>query len=199
QLARLLPAVEIGCALALLLGIAARWMASALLILLLVFSAALASAWWRHLPLPCHCFGEADPGKVSSFPRSLLRNAGLGVVALSTGLAPAPALRGLFPALLIDPSYQLGFLCALIALALLLTVTAVWTVFASARKQHVFIPGQTRRFHPDPGASAAERGARRRHLPIADHFTSGDGSVSGNAAGARRLRAEVDVCSGQHL
>nr|BBH92018.1 hypothetical protein KTA_02170 [Thermogemmatispora argillosa] len=136
-LARLLPAVEVGCALALLLGIATRWMAFALLSLLLVFSGALATAWWRHLSLACHCFGEAGPGEVSSFPRSLLRNAGLGSVALGIGLAPAPALRLLFPALLVDRSYQLGLLGALMALTLLVTTLALWTVGASFRKQQV--------------------------------------------------------------
>jgi uncharacterized membrane protein YphA (DoxX/SURF4 family) len=128
QLALFLPGAEAGCALALLLGIATRWMAFVLLAMLLIFSFALVTAWRRHLSLACHCFGEANPGEVSSFPRSLLRNLGLGLAALGIGLAPASALRPLFPALFIEPSYQLGLLSALIALAFLATIMALQTL-----------------------------------------------------------------------
>ncbi|WP_366914272.1 MauE/DoxX family redox-associated membrane protein [Thermogemmatispora sp.] len=117
-----------------LLGIAARWMVFALLILLLIFSSALGTAWWHHLPLACHCFGEVNSREVSFFHRSVLRNAGLGSVALGIGLASASARRSPFPALLIDRAYQPGLLGAWMALALLLVVLALWAVFAAFRR-----------------------------------------------------------------
>ncbi len=75
-----LPWLELVCAGAVLL----RWRERSALVLLLglcvLFSLALASAWWRGLDINCGCFGQGGIG--TGLPFALARSMTLGVVAL---------------------------------------------------------------------------------------------------------------------
>jgi uncharacterized membrane protein YphA (DoxX/SURF4 family) len=79
-----LPALEIAIGLALVVGLFVRTAAIASAVLLIVFIAAVASAWARGLQIDCGCFGGG--GQVAAgetaYPTELLRDGALLVVAL---------------------------------------------------------------------------------------------------------------------
>ena len=85
-----LPVVEIAIGLALLVGVFVRTAAIASAVLLVVFLAAVASAWARGLQIDCGCFGdggEVGPGR-TAYPAEILRDVGLLVVALALARWP---------------------------------------------------------------------------------------------------------------
>lgn len=77
------PALEAVAGLILLLGITSLWRGAAVTLagLLAVFCVAIASAWWRGLPVNCGCFGETS-GVPTDPVWWLLRNAVLAGVLL---------------------------------------------------------------------------------------------------------------------
>jgi uncharacterized membrane protein YphA (DoxX/SURF4 family) len=85
-----LPPVEIAVGLALLAGVFVRTAAIASAVLLVVFIAAVASAWSRGLQIDCGCFG--DGGEVAAgqtaYPAEILRDVALLVVALALAWWP---------------------------------------------------------------------------------------------------------------
>ncbi len=131
-MAQMLPGLECAVALALFVGIATRWMALLLLMLVLIFSGALVLAWQRHLRLACHCFGNSGRGETTSYPRALARNTLLSALALGIVLAPPSALRFLLPALLTESVYQWALLTTLMILAVLVTMDALSKALSSA-------------------------------------------------------------------
>jgi putative oxidoreductase len=74
-----LPWLEIVCGAGVLWRRARLGALNLLLGLCVVFSGALASAWWRHLDIACGCFG-ADAGGRSALLLSLGRSLALGLV-----------------------------------------------------------------------------------------------------------------------
>jgi len=93
-LALILPWLELFCGLALCVGLwiraAALWIAA----LLLSFSLALAINLARHHPVDCGCFGatphRTEAERITDMHWSLLRDAGLLLLALQVLLASAP-------------------------------------------------------------------------------------------------------------
>ncbi|MGY1744059.1 MauE/DoxX family redox-associated membrane protein [Blastococcus sp. SYSU D00695] len=89
-----LPVVEIAVGLALLAGVAVRAAAVASAVLLVVFVAAVASAWARGLQIDCGCFG--DGGQVAAadtaYPAELARDGALLLVALALARRPRSRL-----------------------------------------------------------------------------------------------------------
>jgi uncharacterized membrane protein YphA (DoxX/SURF4 family) len=89
-----LPVLEIAVGLALLAGVFVRTAAVASAVLLVVFVAAVGSAWARGLQIDCGCFGNG--GQVAagetSYPLEILRDVGLLVVALALARWPASRL-----------------------------------------------------------------------------------------------------------
>jgi uncharacterized membrane protein YphA (DoxX/SURF4 family) len=89
-----LPVVEIAVGLALLVGVFIRTAAIASAVLLVVFLAAVGSAWARGLQIDCGCFGNG--GQVAagetSYPLEVLRDLGLLLVALILARWPASRL-----------------------------------------------------------------------------------------------------------
>ncbi|MDE3083778.1 MAG: DoxX family membrane protein [Verrucomicrobiota bacterium] len=68
-----LPWLEIICGLALGFGFARRGALAVLLVLTVIFTAAIGSAWLRGLDIDCGCFGGADPTPLYlAFARDLL-------------------------------------------------------------------------------------------------------------------------------
>jgi uncharacterized membrane protein YphA (DoxX/SURF4 family) len=84
--ASLIPFAELGIAVAFLIGPMARWAAISAMVLLAVFSAAIAIALARGERIDCHCFGELSNAPVSRV--SLLRNGALAGLAAFVALAP---------------------------------------------------------------------------------------------------------------
>jgi uncharacterized membrane protein YphA (DoxX/SURF4 family) len=85
-----LPPVEIAIGLALLVGVAVRLAAGSAAALLIVFSAALISAWARGLTIDCGCFGsggEIGAGQ-TAYASELLRDTALLAVALALARWP---------------------------------------------------------------------------------------------------------------
>jgi uncharacterized membrane protein YphA (DoxX/SURF4 family) len=85
-----LPAVEIGLGLLLLLGLMTRVAAVAALILLVAFVIFVSSAWARGLSIDCGCFGgggEVAPG-ATRYVEELVRDAGLIFAAVFLILRP---------------------------------------------------------------------------------------------------------------
>jgi uncharacterized membrane protein YphA (DoxX/SURF4 family) len=81
--AAVLPFLEIGLGLLLLLGIGTRLVAVVSGVLLLVFIAGVTQAWARGLSIDCGCFGgggAVDPGQ-TAYGRELLRDAGFLLLA----------------------------------------------------------------------------------------------------------------------
>ena len=89
-----LPVLEIAVGLALLVGVFVRTAAIASAVLLVVFIAAVGSAWARGLQIDCGCFGNG--GQVAagetSYPLEILRDVGLLVLALALARWPASRL-----------------------------------------------------------------------------------------------------------
>jgi uncharacterized membrane protein YphA (DoxX/SURF4 family) len=89
-----LPALEIAIGLALIVGLFVRTAALASALLLVVFIAAVASAWARGLQIDCGCFGGG--GQVAAgetaYPEEILRDVGLLLVALALARWPRSRL-----------------------------------------------------------------------------------------------------------
>jgi uncharacterized membrane protein YphA (DoxX/SURF4 family) len=89
-----LPVVEIAVGLALLAGVFVRTAAISSAVLLVVFLAAVGSAWARGLQIDCGCFGSV--GQVAagetSYPAEILRDAALLLVALALARWPRSRL-----------------------------------------------------------------------------------------------------------
>jgi uncharacterized membrane protein YphA (DoxX/SURF4 family) len=89
-----LPVIEVAVGLALLAGVFVRTAAIASGVLLVVFVAAVGSAWARGLQIDCGCFGTG--GQVAagqtSYPLEVLRDLGLLLVALILARWPASRL-----------------------------------------------------------------------------------------------------------
>lgn len=79
-----LPWVELCAGLALCLGIRARSAAVLGLVLMLVFTLAVGSAWARGLDFECGCFGKASASHVGA--SKLFENIGLTALALVASL-----------------------------------------------------------------------------------------------------------------
>ena len=85
-----LPAVEIGLGLLLLLGLMTRVAAVVALVLLVAFVIGVSSAWARGLSIDCGCFGgggEVAPG-ATRYVEELVRDAGLIIAAVFLILRP---------------------------------------------------------------------------------------------------------------
>jgi len=120
-LARLIPLLEVGLALALLLPTWRTWAASGAAVLVLGYAAAIGiNVWKGRRDIDCGCSGPDQRQPLR--PVLLLRNGVLAGLALLAGLAPAPR--------------ALGVLDALVALmaggALVLLYTAADTLLANA-------------------------------------------------------------------
>jgi uncharacterized membrane protein YphA (DoxX/SURF4 family) len=90
-----LPFVELALAALLLTGIGTRMAASAAGVLLLVYVAAIASAWARGLRIDCGCFsaGGYDPAaSAARYASEILRDLGLLVAAGLLAWRPASRL-----------------------------------------------------------------------------------------------------------
>jgi uncharacterized membrane protein YphA (DoxX/SURF4 family)/thiol-disulfide isomerase/thioredoxin len=90
--ALLLPAVEAIVAAALLIEPAARIGAAGALVLLAIFTAAIAATIRRGEDVECHCFGQASADPVG--PRTLLRNGALAAIAIMALATDPPSLTG---------------------------------------------------------------------------------------------------------
>ncbi len=76
-----LPWLELACAGAILFRWCERGALALLLGLCVLFSLALASAWWRGLDITCGCFGHS--GVAAGLPFAFTRSIILGVIAWS--------------------------------------------------------------------------------------------------------------------
>ncbi|MGY1855444.1 MauE/DoxX family redox-associated membrane protein [Modestobacter sp. SYSU DS0290] len=85
-----LPVLEIAVGLALLAGVFLRTAAVAAAVLMLVFLAAVGSAWARGLQIDCGCFGGggAVAAGQTRYPGEVARDAGLLLVALALARWP---------------------------------------------------------------------------------------------------------------
>jgi uncharacterized membrane protein YphA (DoxX/SURF4 family) len=85
-----MPVLEIAVGLALLVGVFVRTAAIATGVLLIVYIAAVGSAWARGLQIDCGCFGNG--GQVAAgqtaYPLEIARDVGLLVVALALAWWP---------------------------------------------------------------------------------------------------------------
>ena len=89
-----LPVLEIATGLALLAGVAVRTAAVATAVLMVVFTAAVGSAWARGLQIDCGCFGgggQVAAGR-TAYPGEVARDVGLLLVALALARWPASRL-----------------------------------------------------------------------------------------------------------
>jgi uncharacterized membrane protein YphA (DoxX/SURF4 family) len=89
-----LPVVEIAVGLALLAGVFVRTAAIASAVLMVVFLAAVGSAWARGLQIDCGCFGgggQVAAGR-TAYPAEVARDAALLLVALALARWPASRL-----------------------------------------------------------------------------------------------------------
>jgi uncharacterized membrane protein YphA (DoxX/SURF4 family) len=89
-----LPVVEIAVGLALLAGVFVRTAAVAAAVLMVVFVAAVGSAWARGLQIDCGCFGgggQVGAGQ-TAYPAEVARDVGLLLVALALARRPASRL-----------------------------------------------------------------------------------------------------------
>jgi uncharacterized membrane protein YphA (DoxX/SURF4 family) len=90
-----LPVIEIAVGLALLAGVFVRTAAVASAVLLIIFLAAVGSAWGRGLQIDCGCFGNGGAvaaGETAAYPTEVLRDTALLVVALALARWPRSRL-----------------------------------------------------------------------------------------------------------
>jgi uncharacterized membrane protein YphA (DoxX/SURF4 family) len=83
-LGEILPWLEIGAGLLLILGVAVKWSSIFAAALMFIFVAAIAQAWARGLSIDCGCFGgggQVAPGK-TRYLQEILRDLGLAITAL---------------------------------------------------------------------------------------------------------------------
>jgi uncharacterized membrane protein YphA (DoxX/SURF4 family) len=120
--ASLIPFAELGIAVAFLIGPMARWAAISAMVLLAVFSAAIAIALARGERIDCHCFGELSNAPVSRV--SLLRNGALAGLAAFVALAPNAPGSGVGSWLAARSDAWLAVFCLGFALAGLAAATA---------------------------------------------------------------------------
>ena len=86
----ILPFLEIAIGLLLIVGFGVRWAAFAAGVFLVVFIAAVSSAWARGLAIDCGCFGgggQVAPGQ-TKYLQEILRDVGLLVLAGWLWLTP---------------------------------------------------------------------------------------------------------------
>jgi uncharacterized membrane protein YphA (DoxX/SURF4 family) len=81
-----LPWIELLAGLALVLGVRARSGAVIVLVLMVLFTVAVGSAWARGLDFECGCFGKASAATIGA--RKFAENVGLTVLAAVASLAP---------------------------------------------------------------------------------------------------------------
>ncbi|MSS46562.1 DoxX family membrane protein [Cutibacterium sp. WCA-380-WT-3A] len=93
-----MPILEIIVGLLLIFGIATRWSGLLGTLAMVVFIAAIASAWARHISLDCGCFGDggpvdqAWPETVRSYILDMLRDLGLALCGIWLVIRPRSAL-----------------------------------------------------------------------------------------------------------
>jgi uncharacterized membrane protein YphA (DoxX/SURF4 family) len=89
-----LPVLEIAVGLALLAGVFVRTAALATAVLMVVFLAAVASAWARGLQIDCGCFGGGGQvaAEETGYPGEVARDAALLLVALALARWPESRL-----------------------------------------------------------------------------------------------------------
>lgn len=83
-LGEILPWLEIGAGLLLILGVAVKWSSFFAAALMFTFVAAIAQAWARGLSIDCGCFGgggQVAAGK-TRYLEEILRDLGLAITAL---------------------------------------------------------------------------------------------------------------------
>jgi uncharacterized membrane protein YphA (DoxX/SURF4 family) len=88
------PALEIGLALLLLVGLASRLTAIASVVLFVIFIAGIISVWARGLSIDCGCFGgggQVDPSQ-TRYPEKIAENVGFIALALWVAIFPRSAL-----------------------------------------------------------------------------------------------------------
>ena len=101
-----MPIVEIAVGLLLVLGVFVRTAAIATAVLLIVYVAAISSAWVRGLQIDCGCFskGGAVAAGETAYPAEIARDVGLLIVALA--LARWPRSRFALETVLAGPAIQ---------------------------------------------------------------------------------------------
>lgn len=80
----ILPWLEIGAGLLLILGVAVKWSSIFAAALMFIFIAAIAQAWGRGLSIDCGCFGgggQVAAGK-TRYLEEILRDLGLAITAI---------------------------------------------------------------------------------------------------------------------
>jgi thiol-disulfide isomerase/thioredoxin/uncharacterized membrane protein YphA (DoxX/SURF4 family) len=119
--ARLLPLVELACALALLPAASAVWGAAGTLALLLIFIAAIGISLARGRRPACHCFGQlhSEPVGFATIARNLLLSAMAAAVILQARQTPSPSYLEWFAGLGRFEAAVLAFSIAIAALAAL--------------------------------------------------------------------------------
>ena len=101
-----MPIIEIAVGLLLIVGIFVRTAAIATAVLLIVYIAAISSAWARGLQIDCGCFskGGAVAAGQTAYPAEIARDVGLLIVALA--LARWPRSRFALETALAGPAMQ---------------------------------------------------------------------------------------------
>jgi uncharacterized membrane protein YphA (DoxX/SURF4 family) len=97
--ARVLPALEIGCAVLLLLGLGIRPVSAVLALLLLVFAGAVAVNLARGREIDCGCFGASTERRLSRW--TVVRNVALAAAAVVVAVESPAALA-------LDRVFELG-------------------------------------------------------------------------------------------
>ena len=128
----LIPFAELGIAAAFLSGPTARWAAISAMVLLAVFSTAIAIALARGEQIDCRCFGELSSAPVSGV--SLVRNGALAGLAAFVTLAPNAPGPGVDSWLAARSDAGLAVVCLGVALAALASATA-WFARELLRQQ----------------------------------------------------------------
>lgn len=89
-----MPVLEVAVGLALILGVFVRFAALVSAAMLVVYLAAIGSAWGRGLQIDCGCFGSGGPVAAgqTNYLLEMLRDAGLLLVALALARWPRSRL-----------------------------------------------------------------------------------------------------------